>query len=345
MELRPVHDALRQQLDLAVVRLLADLAEHPRAPAGAKNKKIERQRREFFELAWTRCETLLHAAQTAYASRMARDSRVAGAAEPIDPTLLAPVFRERLNAVLHIPAMEALFPAPWTVAARRVLPSSSPQFAATAMWGPVFGWCVVQLLAESMGAEDPQRVALDLFDRLRLREPFAQAFAALGFEVEEGWRVAARIKVLLLIGAGVGQGKGAPGEAGDATADAPDASDQGAVGEDKVALSSVLWLDPDVRWLSGVHEAEGRAYLVREPYEELLWWLQLPSLLRLAGEEVVNRKAVGEISKTVAEALAAAEAAGYRIDLLLGLYAAQDGGEEPASTAIPEPAKTAIESS
>ncbi len=100
-----------------------------------------------------------------------------------------------------------------------------------------------------------------------------------------------------------------------------------------------------MRWLSGVHEAEGRAYLVREPYEELLWWLQLPSLLRLAGEEVVNRKAVGEISKTVAEALAAAEAAGYRIDLLLGLYAAQDGGEEPASTAIPEPAKTAIESS
>ena len=53
-------------------------------------------------------------------------------------------------------------------------------------------------------AEQPERTALDLFDRLRLREPFAHAFAALGFEGEEAWRVAARIKVLLLVGAGVG---------------------------------------------------------------------------------------------------------------------------------------------
>ena len=99
---------------------------------------------------------------------------------------------------MRIPALEALFPVPWTVAARRVLPSPSPQFTATAMWGPVLGWCALELLAESIDAENPERVALDLFDRLRLREPFAQAFAALGFEGEEGWRVAARIKVVLL---------------------------------------------------------------------------------------------------------------------------------------------------
>ena len=67
------------------------------------------------------------------------------------------------------------------------------------------------------------RVALDLFDRLRLREPFAQAFAALGFEGEEGWRVAARIKVVLLSGAGVGQEKQAsrPAEPSPAVAEAP----------------------------------------------------------------------------------------------------------------------------
>ena len=41
--------------------------------------------------------------------------------------------------------------------------------------------------------EAPERAALDLFDRLRLRAPFAQAFAALGFDGEEGWRVAARL--------------------------------------------------------------------------------------------------------------------------------------------------------
>jgi hypothetical protein len=61
-----------------------------------------------------------------------------------------------------------------------------------------------------------------------------------------------------------------------------------------------LWRDPDVRWLTGVHEAQGHAYLVREPYEELLWWLLMPSLLRLAG---------------------------YRIDALLGGPSGSDGGQ------------------
>ena len=37
-----------------------------------------------------------------------------------------------------------------------------------------------------------------LFDRLRLRQPLAESFKALGFEGEAGWRAAARIKVVLL---------------------------------------------------------------------------------------------------------------------------------------------------
>ncbi len=141
-------------------------------------------------MAWARCEIFLHEAQMAYASRIAGANKPVGAAQPVDPVLLATAFHQRLSAVLRIPAIEAQFPAPWTVAARRVLPSSSPQFAAAAMWGPVFGWCVLELLAESIDAENPERVALDLFDRLRLREPFAQAFAALGFE--DGGRLARR---------------------------------------------------------------------------------------------------------------------------------------------------------
>jgi hypothetical protein len=79
-----------------------------------------------------------------------------------------------------------------------------------------------------------------------------------------------------------------------------------------------LWLDPDLRWLTGVHEAKGHAYLVRESYEELLWWMLMPSLLRLAGETAPSRAAVEQMSKTVEEALETAEAAGYRIDALLG---------------------------
>jgi hypothetical protein len=348
LELRPVHTALRLQLDSAMVRSLADLAEHPRTIAGGKDKRIEQERKEFFEAAWARCESFLRLAQKAYASRTAHEPGMAKVQQPEEPATLAPVFRERLRAAMRIPAIEALFPAPWTAAARRVLPSPSPQFTATAMWGPLLGWCVLELLAESIDAENPEHVALDLFDRLRLREPFAQAFAALGFEGEEGWRVAARIKVVLLTGAGVGREKepGVAVETSPPVADAPEdvyeattaeaelaipVSDPGPVSdkpqaleEERVAIAPDLWLDPDVRWLTGAHEAEGHAYLVRESYEELLWWMLMPSLLRLAGETAPSRAVVEQMSKTVKEALETAEAAGYRIDALLGTVEGAD---------------------
>jgi hypothetical protein len=226
------------------------------------------------------------------------------------------------------------------------------------MWGPVLAWSALELLAESIDIEAPERVALDIFDRLRLREPFAQAFTTLGFEGEEGWRVAARIKVVLLTGAGVGKSDEQPASAleaspsiSDAIADvyestaaeaelaipssdpAPASAPPAAAAEEKVTLAPALWFDPDVRWLTGVHEAEGHLYVVREQYEELLWWLLMPSLLRLAGEASPSRAAVEELSRTVEEALATAEAAKYRIDALLGSAEAPDAEEAEA----PEP--------
>jgi hypothetical protein len=223
------------------------------------------------------------------------------------------------------------------------------------MWGPVLGWCALELLAESVDAENPERVALDLFDRLRLREPFAQAFAALGYEGEEGWRAAARIKVVLLTGAGVGKPEEASAEAGpEVVSDEPatsqettipsfeeaasepahhepEAGEAAGFGDERVSLSPALWLDPDVRWLTCVHETQGHAYLVREPYAELLWWLLMPSLLRLAGEPALDRAAAEKMSKTIEDALASAEAAGYRIDALLGPAVEPEAGDTIAS--------------
>jgi hypothetical protein len=98
-----------------------------------------------------------------------------------------------------------------------------------------------------------------------------------------------------------------------------------------------LWLDPDVRWLTGAHEAEGHEYLVREDYEELLWWLQLPSLLHLAGEAAPSRAAIEQISGSIDEALATVESAGYRVDRLNGPAAPEAVGEEAASGPISEP--------
>ena len=301
LELQPVHDALRKLLDPDAVRLFADLAEHPRATLlAAAEKKSERERTSFFEQAWARTETFLHTAQAAYAARLG-GQKPAHTNAPAGVEPIAVELRKRLRAAMRIPAVEALFPSPWTAAARRMLPSPSPQFTATAMWGPILAWCALELLAESIDAQKPERAALDIFDRLRLRDPFGRAFEALGFEGEEAWRVAARIKVVLLTGAGVGQDRG---------------EEQGT--ESHPGLAPSLWHDPDVRWLTGVHEAEGKEYLIRERYEELLWWMLMPSLLKLAGDPVPNRAAVEELSNTVTAALTAAESAGYRIDMLLG---------------------------
>jgi len=246
-------------------------------------------------------------------------------------------FRQRLRAAMRIPSIETLFPQPWTPAARRILPSPSPQLTATAIWGPILGWCALELLAESINVKEPELVALDLFDRLRLREPFAQAFAALGFEGEDSWRVAARIKVVLLTGAGVG--KEEPVTTSDLAEQKPEvgttipvakipeveikaptkSSATAAASEaEKVALAPALWHDPDVRWLTGLHETEGHFYLVREQYEELLWWLLMPSLLSLAAETAPSTAAIAQLSKTVSEALATVEEAGYRMDEMLG---------------------------
>jgi glycosidase len=318
LELQPVHDALRQLLEPALVRLFADLAEHPRTLAVGVNKAIETERTEFFEAAWVRCENFLWQAQRAYVM-LTRSEAATLPANPVpaNPSLLRAAYRERLRAAMRIPSVEALFPVPWTVAARRMLPSPSPQLTATAMWGPVLGWCALELLAESIDVQKPERVALELFDRLRLREPFARAFAALGFNDEEGWRVAARVKVGLLTAAEIGK----PEKAEATTAEvAP-------------ALWPALWSDADVRWLTGVHPTEGHDYLVRERYEELLWWLLMPSLLRLAGEVAPSRLAVQAMSKNIEEALATAEAAGYRVDLLAPV-AAEVGSKETATKAV-----------
>ncbi len=372
LELKPVHDALRWFLDPGLVRHFADIADHPRAVGAERTKKIERQRTEFLKDAWLRAAALIGEIKAANVSR------IRNVPEPVpvhDPNVVIAqmqAFNTRLRAAMHMPAVEALFSVPWTAAARRVLPSPSPQLTATEMWGPVLGWCVLQWLAESIDPLHPERTSLELFDRLHLREPFGHAFTALGFKGEEAWRVAARIKVLLLAGADSakpqgtvvsedGEGKSAASGAPEPAlslpkglasetcevktppASAPGLDDEKREGktapttsqpeQEQVALSPVLWLDPDVRWLCGVHEAEGHFYLVSERYEELLWWLLMPALLRLAGEAAPSRAAVEALSKTVAAALHSAEAVGYRVNSLLGPLAAAGAAESPA----PEP--------
>ncbi len=371
LELRPMHDALRQLLEPSTVRTFADVAEQPRTLAAGANRKIERERTRFIEHAWHSTENFLRLAQEAYATRYAREAGVAPKTKGTDPAELVERFSQRLRAAMRLPIIETEFPAPWTAAARRMLPSPSPEVAATAMWGPILAWCALQLLAESIDARNADRTALDIFDRLRLREPFAKAFAALGFESEDAWRVASRIKVGLLIGAGIGREAPIPvptaqristaaeeqAPSGDGTLDEtrsrkpepqiaaeperlPETArtrDSAQTPQSEPGVPSALWSDPDVRWLCGVHHDGGCEYLVRERYEELLWWLLMPSLLEIAAAPVPDRPAIARLNREVDAALAEAESAGYRVDVLTGAASGAQPCEPAANETGAEP--------
>jgi glycosidase len=340
LELQPVHQALRALLDQNTIRLLTALAEHPRA-AGGVDRTANRKRSELFNLTWARCEAFLRVAQPAYQGRAGYKKSVTLSG------LLGPTFRDRLDAAIRLSVVEALFPAPWTAAARRVLPSPSPQLTATAMWAPIIAWCALEALAESIDPENVERAALDAFDRLRLREPLAEAFSALGLAGEAGWRTAARLKVLLLAEAEKNEAV-QPANSSDSElltvdklektgkevgADAAESASKPADDRKTSAFPHALWQDADVRWLTGVHEAGESTYFVCEPYEELIWWLQMPALLHLAGEASPHREEIGKVNRSIQEGLMAAANADYRLDKLTGArHKSLDdtiGAEEP----------------
>jgi glycosidase len=363
LELRPVHDALRAALDPAVVRMFADSVEAPPVQGATLEKRNGKKQSEVLDSAWGRCEELLASVLPAWA----RLSRERAGARPIRPESLAPIYRKCLRSAMRLLSVEALIPPPWSAAARRVLPNSSPDVPSTALWGPVMCWCLLQTLALAIDEDHVERTPLDLFDRLRLREPLAQAFQALGMEGERGWRAAARLKILLMIEAGVDAEPKAQPKAATPAASKLDEAAQAVVAEavsaapaaspapakpgdsdgdtgPKSVIPAALWKDPDVRWLTGYNEADGHTYVIREPFEELLWWLSLPSLLKLANMTVPTRNAAAAIAARINQALTAVEKAGYRIDALLQPEAAEPGAPAQPDGAAVKPVAVGVES-
>ena len=129
----------------------------------------------------------------------------------------------------------------------------------------------------------------EAFDRLYLRSALAEIFEPLGLEADAAYRAAARVRVLLASHATVG-------------------------------ASELDWDDPDVAWLTGLHDADGYRYFNKEAHEQLLWWLWLPRLVRLCREEAEYdstrvRHVVCDVEGQVERATGLARAAGYRQDV------------------------------
>src|SRR6266567_925259 len=140
LELRPVHDALCAALEPGLVHMLAELAEPTQIVTTHAKKTGGKAHSAFFERAWSASADLLAVALPAYARRT-------GTSRALDVTQaasMAPVFRKLIRGATQLPSMESLFPAKWSASARRVLPNANSQVPATALWGPVLAWVVLQ---------------------------------------------------------------------------------------------------------------------------------------------------------------------------------------------------------
>ncbi len=152
LRLKPVSDALRAVLDPALIRTMAELSELEDVTTGRdahvlKSSAIQKKRQEFFETICDRGCVFFHQAYR-HASKPA--SGFIPINEPEESAELAVHLRSILRKVMRIPQMEdGLYPeqrealAPWSVEARRVLPSRSPRIDSTAVWAPALGWALL----------------------------------------------------------------------------------------------------------------------------------------------------------------------------------------------------------
>jgi hypothetical protein len=164
-----------------------------------------------------------------------------------------------------------------------MLPGSGPGALEEQTWAPVLAW----ILLRSIPA---QGIRALLFDSLQLRAALAEAFSSMGMESGKTWRLAAQVRVLLML-------------------------------EDAAPLTiyqESFWEDPDVRWLTGVNISAGITYFNKEQFEEFLCWIQLPALIALAGKDGTDLEPLQKLELSVVEACDAAREAGYQLEQFLG---------------------------
>lgn len=142
-------------------------------------------------------------------------------------------------------------------------------------WAVLAAWMVADSLPWTT-----ERMAV--FDALKLREALAEVFAGFGMQGDRMWRAAGQVRVLLLR----------------------------ALTDDARAF----WNDGDVRWLAGVNESDGVTYVNKEQFEELVDWLQMPTLLECAEPNADALGGVLEAEAAVEEAREAIAEAGYKLN-------------------------------
>ena len=342
LQLKPVSDALHAVLDPALIRTMAQLSEledviTERDAHVLKSSSIQKKRQDFFETIFDRGCVFFH---QAYRHAIKRAPGSSPIDEPEESAELAVLLRSLVRKLMRIPQMEdRLYPeqrealAPWSVEARRVLPSRSPRIDSTAVWAPALGWALLHVLAEwietrelanaqpttkasqpstsapgkdvttsdapdaptpaATSAAKPSPAAIDkraiaLYDQLRLRTAFGESFAFIGVEGEDAWRAAARIRVASL----------------------PGAPDSRSVQHNE---TEGWWSDADVRWLTGLHEANDGWYFNKESHQQTVWWSTLPELIKIDLDPSAEKQRLNRLAKAIDAELLSAERVHYKL--------------------------------
>ena len=297
LRLRPLHEALEHALHPGALRVLAEMGREllkesqQRATVSDEPQKtipVERQipeqrkgatRVQLSETEQVRLGDWLQSVDS-FAWRSAEILQPQSAEEFVRE------FREQMvpltGAVLRLPLLERGFSTVWPGTVRTLLPNWEPGGSPERTWAPVLAWVLLRSLPDVKRPEE-------IFDQLQLREVLGAIFSTSGLEGEDVWRAAARVRVLLAFG------------------DEP---------LEKIAFSRKFWNDSDVRWLAGVNESGGKTYFNKEAADELLAWMALPSLLKIA-ESLEPEKELRSLEEQFGDVSASGKAAGFQLETML----------------------------
>jgi|GEM_PF-1112495 len=197
-----------------------------------------------------------------------------------------------LAAAVRLPWMVLKFSETLQTAARSVLPSNDVRVPAAQTWAPVMAWMALRALPSPAAA-------LGIYDALRLRHALAETFSAVGVHGEQAWRAAAQVHALLLMSS---------------------------YGSCSLAVrSESFWNDGDVRWLTGIREADHEPeYFEQEKFEAFVCWLQLPALIAGGEGSGLQTKATHDVTAVAANLAYAAKVAGYDVRRFLDVLHSGD---------------------
>ncbi len=342
LQLKPVSDALHAVLDPVLIRTMAELSELEDVITGRdahvlRSSAIQKKRQEFFETICDRANVFFHQVYR-HAGKRAPGSHPMN--EPEESAEFAVLLRGLVRKLMRIPQMEdSLYPeqrealAPWSVEARRVLPSRSPRIDSTAVWAPALGWALLHVLAERIETREvantqPSTMAgqpsapAPSKDASAADAAIAPTLAANTAAKPSPAAIDKRAIALydqLRLRTAFGESFAFIGVEGEDAWRAsarirvtmlPGAPESRSVKHDE---TEGWWSDADVRWLTGLHESAEGWYFNKESHQQMVWWSTLPELVKIQTDAAAEKHRLNKLAKAIDAELLEAERVHYRL--------------------------------